>query len=128
MVSYYQVLGVGENDSLDEIKQAYRERMKAHHSDRHGQSDDPIVRLIIEAYRVLSNPTDREEYNKELHRNGTSLSAHIKPRPTSTTTAQSRPREICNQCDGRGYNPILGVGWPCQYCDGQGWVPGKIAV
>jgi|ERR1041384_1118711 curved DNA-binding protein CbpA len=66
MVSYYEVLGVNENSSQDKIRQAYRERMKAHHSDRHGQADDPIVRLITEAYRVLSNPTERKQYDKEL--------------------------------------------------------------
>lgn len=142
MVSYYQVLGVSENSSQDKIKQAYRDRMKAHHSDRHGQSDDPIVRLITEAYRVLGNPADREQYNRQLHRSRNSSSAGIRPQQSSavtpppqtssrtanTRTGTTRPREICSECDGRGYDPVLGVSWSCLYCDGQGWVPGKIAL
>jgi DnaJ-class molecular chaperone len=132
MVSYYQILGVTENAAQDKIKQAYRERMRAHHSDLHGQSDDPIVRLIAEAYRVLGNPAEREQYNKRLHRNGDSSPSFIEPRqsPAVTPTPQTRTRtrEICSRCDGHGYNPTFGVGWPCRYCGGQGWVPGKIAL
>jgi DnaJ-class molecular chaperone len=130
MVSYYAVLGVDEHSSQDKIKQAYRERMKAHHSDRHGQSDDPIVRLIAEAYHVLSNQRDREQYNKQLHGNGDFSSAVLKPQQSSAIPppqAGTRTREICSECEGRGYHPTLGVKWPCRYCNGQGWVPSKIA-
>jgi curved DNA-binding protein CbpA len=132
MVSYYQVLGVNEDSSQDKIRQAYRDRMKAHHTDRHGQSDDPIVRLIAEAYRVLGNPAEREQYNKRLHGNRGSSSAVVKAHQSSTGTPPPQTatwtREVCGRCDGRGYNPTLGVKWPCHYCGGKGWVPGKIAL
>lgn len=136
MVSYYQVLGISEDSSQDQIRQAYLERMKAHHSDRHGQSDDPIVRIISEAYHVLGNPTDRERYNKRLRRSGNCLT-YVESQPVSTNITQTSPRtrkpqngnsEICGRCKGRGFNPVLGVGWTCQYCGGQGWVPGKISL
>lgn len=156
MVSYYQVLGVHENSSHEEIKQAYRQRMKAHHSDRHGQDDDPIVRLIAEAYDVLSNPAKRRRYDEELReeknedfsstafqprqstQSFTTMSRPFSGRPfrsspwlqsqPTTPQAQSRARELCRRCGGRGYNPVLGVSWSCDYCNGQGWVPGKIAL
>jgi DnaJ-class molecular chaperone len=132
MVSYYEVLGVSEDSSQDEIKQAYRERMKAHHPDLHGQSDDPIVRLLTEAYRVLGNSADREQYKQGIRRNGDVSSAVSKARQpkASTSPPQGRTvtREICSRCEGRAYNPALGVRWPCRYCDGQGWVPGKITL
>lgn len=131
MVSYYQVLGVNEDSSQDEIKQAYRERMKVHHPDRHGQSDDPVAPLITEAYRVLGNPAERERYNKDLRLNGCSPPAASKQQSAAVTSSpqtRARTREICGECDGRGYDPILGVSWPCDYCDGQGWVPGKISL
>lgn len=130
MVSYYQILGVDESASQDKIKQAYRQMMRVHHSDRHGQTDDPIVPLITEAYRVLSDTTEREQYNKRLHWNGNSSSAAIEPRQSSPVMAPPLPRnrELCNECKGYGFNPRLGVKWKCQYCGGQGWVPGKIAL
>jgi DnaJ-class molecular chaperone len=130
MVSYYQVLGVDEDSSQDNIKLAYRERMKAHHTDRHGQSDDPIVRLIAEAYRVLGNTAEREQYNKRLHGNGDSSFAMIKGHQSSADMPPqpARDREVCGRCEGRGYHPTLGVRWPCQYCNGKGWMPGKIAL
>ncbi len=128
MVSYYQVLGVNDNSSQDEIKQAYRERMKAHHSDLHGQSDDPIVRLIAEAYRVLGNPEDRKQYNRKMRRNGDSSSTGIAVRQSSSVSPQPKAREQCKECKGYGFNPVLGVKYPCRYCDGKGWVPGKITL
>lgn len=152
MVSYYQVLGVDENATQGNIKQAYRARMKAHHSDRHGQSDDPIARLITEAYRVLSNPTERKRYDEELRgdeafSSSTALQTRqpftttpwpYTPRPftppprpqprTRTPQELARSRELCPDCGGRGYHPMFGVGCSCLYCDGKGWVPGKIAL
>lgn len=130
MVTYYQVLGVKKDASQDEIKQAYRERMKAHHSDLHGQSDDPIVRLITEAYRVLGSPSERSQYDEKLRRNGESPSTDIAGTQSATVTPQpqTRTRELCKECKGYGYNPILGVRSPCRYCNGEGWVPGKIGL
>jgi DnaJ-class molecular chaperone len=132
MISYYEVLGVHENASPEQIKRAYRERMKAHHSDRHGQNDDPIVRLITEAYRVLGDPAERKQYDLRLdgHEDFSSLVSRPQQATAVTTPArtETRPREVCSRCEGRGYNPTLGVSWPCRYCDGKGWVPSKISL
>src|SRR5438270_6737937 len=101
MVSYYQVLGVSENASQDTIKQAYRDRMKAHHSDLHGQADDPIVRLIAEAYSVLSNRAGREQYNRRLHQDENSRALVFKPRQPPTVTSPSHTQTRTPQSGSR---------------------------
>ena len=54
----YEVLGIREGASMEEIKRAYRQKAKAYHPDLH--SDDPKanekMQQINEAYDMLSNP------------------------------------------------------------------------
>lgn len=66
--TYYDRLGIGEDASQEEIEDAYRELAKKVHPDK---SDDPnagdqFIR-IKEAYEVLSNPAEREAYDKLGH-------------------------------------------------------------
>jgi DnaJ-domain-containing protein 1 len=59
--NYYEILGVSKNASLDEIKRAYRLKMKEYHPDRHNSSDftwvkeeaDRRTKLVQEAYTKL---------------------------------------------------------------------------
>lgn len=60
--NYHQILGVRKNASFEEIKQAYRRKMKEYHPDRHNASEfswvkeeaDKRTRLVQEAYNRLS--------------------------------------------------------------------------
>jgi len=61
MTDFYQTLGVGRNATEDEIKKAYRKLAGKHHPDRGG--DTKMFQTIEEAYRTLSDPQSRAEYD-----------------------------------------------------------------
>jgi curved DNA-binding protein CbpA len=60
---YYAVLGVKPEAPLSEIKQAYRQLVRLHHPDLTGSTDDQTVKLINEAYAVLSDASRRTIYD-----------------------------------------------------------------
>ena len=62
--THYQVLGISEGASAEEIRQAYRRLVKAAHPDTAG--DPAQFRIVTEAYDVLSDPAQREAYDRTL--------------------------------------------------------------
>lgn len=68
---YYQILGVNEKASADEIKRAYRKLAFQFHPDRNPtrkKESEERFKEISEAYYVLNDPKRREEY--DLFRRG----------------------------------------------------------
>lgn len=65
MLSYYEILQVTEDTSDAEIKKAYRKLCKILHPDLHENTREAnvIFNLLHEAYRTLSNPDKRRNYN-----------------------------------------------------------------
>lgn len=62
---YYQVLGVAQDASQKEIKQAYRELAKKYHPDLNKQGGkEKKFKKISEAYEVLSDPEKRAQYDR----------------------------------------------------------------
>ena len=59
---YYQILGIGKNASVDEIKKAFRRQAVKHHPDQGG--DEAKFKEINEAHEVLSNPEKRQRYDQ----------------------------------------------------------------
>ena len=61
MKNYYDTLGVSENASDKQIKQAFKKLAKEHHPDRGG--DTTKFKEANEAYDTLKNPSKRQEYD-----------------------------------------------------------------
>ncbi len=70
MTNYYEVLGVAQTASLDEIKSSYRQIQKKYHPDVY-KGDNPdyaaeMVKRANEAYSVLSDEAKRADYDMQL--------------------------------------------------------------
>jgi molecular chaperone DnaJ len=66
---YYEILGVSQDASDEELKKAFRKMAMKHHPDRHAgdKKEEEIFKEINEAYSVLSDPKKREIYNQYGH-------------------------------------------------------------
>jgi len=62
---YYDILGINENASADEIKSAYRQLAKKYHPDHNPNNKEYENKFkeISEAYSILSDPNKRKEYD-----------------------------------------------------------------
>ena len=63
--SFYNILGVQENASTDEIKKAYRKLSLKYHPDKNVGDKDAVSKFqkISEAYETLGDETKRNEYD-----------------------------------------------------------------
>lgn len=86
-MNHYEILGVKQTASQEEIKQAFRGRAKRHHPDRNPNDRHAHARfnLINEAYETLSDPGRRRTYDRSLG----DAAAH--PRETGTRPSRTRP-------------------------------------
>lgn len=66
---YYEVLGIQNGASEDEIKKAFKKKAREYHPDLH--PDDPIceekMKEVNEAYEVLSDPEKKQRYDQFGH-------------------------------------------------------------
>jgi DnaJ-domain-containing protein 1 len=114
--TYYVVLGIPETATQVVIKRAYRGLIKRVHPDKHPDASaywklavEQDSRRIIEAYKVLSDSTQRSAYDQQL---ALYRQQHTPPPPLKAATA-SASRSYTSPADRR---PQTRVGWM-----GQNW-------
>ena len=63
--NFYNILGIGEKSSQDEIKKAYRKMQMKWHPDKNPGNQEAVdmTQKINEAYETLSDERKREEYD-----------------------------------------------------------------
>ncbi|GAB7093397.1 hypothetical protein JCM30237_05490 [Halolamina litorea] len=65
----YDVLGTSDDASAEELKGAYRERVREYHPDVNDHPEgDAQFKLIRKAHDVLSDPAERKDYDRLGHR------------------------------------------------------------
>jgi DnaJ family protein B protein 6 len=84
----YQVLGVPEDATEDQIKKAYRKLALKHHPDKQStdelrQQAPAVFAKISNAYELLSDPNKRQEYDYERRQD------HTSPQPSSSRSRRS---------------------------------------
>lgn len=67
MKSYYSILEVENNSSLDEIKKSYRRLSKLYHPDKNPDTED-LFKEINNAYKTLSDPEKKKDYDGQFNR------------------------------------------------------------
>jgi curved DNA-binding protein len=67
-MNYYEVLGIPKTAESEEIKKAYRRLASKNHPDKGG--DTAKFQQVEEAYRILSDPEKRAEYDNPAQQMG----------------------------------------------------------
>jgi curved DNA-binding protein CbpA len=78
-VDYYKILGISQNATPEQIRQAYRTKAKMYHPDINKNPDAKILfQLLNEAYQILMNPEKKRWYDFKLKYPSTT---GMKPQP-----------------------------------------------
>lgn len=83
-VDFYSVLGIKKDATSAQIKAAYHAAAKKAHPDAGGSNEQ--MERINEAYRVLSSPVARRDYDSHVD-----YGRPARARTTTTTTVHQRP-------------------------------------
>lgn len=76
MENYYDILGIPAEAGTKDVKSAFRRLAKRHHPDTAAaagksaatRASEAAMRIILEAYRILSDPERRRAYDRSLRR------------------------------------------------------------
>lgn len=98
----YEVLGLESDATPEQIRAAFRRTIRSSHPDTASESEGPDVQSVMDAYRLLSDPSTRADLDSALSSRG---------RRIEVSRRRSRIRE------GSGAR-----GGPCRVCQGSGTV------
>jgi hypothetical protein len=88
---YYEILGVQKTATIEEIKKAYIQQVKIFHPDINKTAEAAQkIKLLNEAYRILSNPEKKDKYDKAIAE--------------------------CPNCYAYDVIQVLGTNFRCKYC------------
>lgn len=59
--NYYEILGVSEDSSIEDIKKAFKKAAVKHHPDRWGSKEE--FQKVNEAYQVIWDPAKKQQYD-----------------------------------------------------------------
>ncbi|NBU82907.1 MAG: hypothetical protein EBS55_14805, partial [Flavobacteriaceae bacterium] len=150
---FYDVLGVNENSTQDEIKKAYRKKAVEHHPDKGGSEEE--FKKISEAYDIIGDENKRRDYDNQRKNpfsnggfnpfedffNGAFNQQHVNRQRTAPDkviefnvtvlesynspekTVTFQRNEVCGGCAGKGGERIN-----CSSCDGNGFVTVRVGT
>jgi len=150
MENFYDILGVKETSSQDDIKKAYRKLAVKHHPDKGGSED--TFKKISEAYDTIGDEVKRKQYDNQknnpfgnmgggfdpfgdmfsmFNQQGFRRGAPDKILHVNVTVLESfnaSDKEItysremmCDTCSGNGGDKLR-----CHICEGQGFIAVKV--
>lgn len=119
----YSLLGLDSTAAPSQIRAAFRRMVRQRHPDTAGgATDDSALRDLIDAYRILIDPTARARYDasREPTLSSSPTGTPIVVRHTEVHSAETRAAaRTCARCLGRGVVQAM-VG--CPSCGGRGAV------
>jgi curved DNA-binding protein CbpA len=82
--SFYEILNVPENASIEDIKASFRKLALLHHPDKNNNSEESeaVFKVINNAYQVLADPVKRKEYDAYIKTGSIIKSREKKTSPT----------------------------------------------
>ena len=98
---FYDILGLGRNASVAEVKASYYQLAKKFHPDRHrqpGYADlkpklDTLFAFVTQAYQTLSEPGQRSTYDERLKKPAAAFRTQpLKPPPAMAAEPKFTPR------------------------------------
>lgn len=85
---YYEILGVEQDSSQEEIDKAFRKARRDHHPDR-SSTGAWAFRLVETAYETLKDPDRRKSYDEQQRTGGSSTPTPPPTPPQNTQQSQS---------------------------------------
>ncbi len=115
----YAVLGIERGATPERVRAAFRKAVRQQHPDTAGNPvDASAVRDVLEAYRLLADPSARARYdaaNPALASGPTAASVTAVPDVASPSPRSARA--VCHDCGGSGTVRSMDV---CGSCHGSG--------